>query len=105
MPANRPVPTNPPRGRAPHELRDIRADQGPVRFAIAQAETALDAIGCERLALFRAHDRDLERVNESAVFDEALAAFALRYADQNERDEAFLGAISASWLETLAGSG
>jgi len=34
-----------------------------------------------------------------------LAAFAVRYADQNERDyEAFLGAIRAGRLETLAGS-
>ena len=40
-----------------------------------------------------------------AVFDEALAAFAVRYADQNEKDyEAFLGAIRAGRLETLAGS-
>jgi len=44
-------------------------------------------------------------LGSSAVFDEALAAFGAGYADQNERDyEAFLGAIRAGRLETLAGS-
>jgi uncharacterized protein (DUF2252 family) len=45
-------------------------------------------------------------LGSSAVFDEALAAFAVGYADQNERDyEAFLGAIRAGRLEAVAGSG
>jgi len=62
--------------------------------------------------LARAHARAGEPavfagyLGSSAVFDEALAAFAVGYADQNERDyEAFLGAIRAGRLETLAGSG
>jgi len=61
--------------------------------------------------LARAHARAGESavlagyLGSSAMFDEALAAFAVRYADQNERDyEAFLGAIRAGRLETLAGS-
>jgi len=62
--------------------------------------------------LARAHARAGEPavlagyLGSSAVFDEALAAFAVGYADQNERDyEAFLGAIRAGRLETHAGSG
>jgi uncharacterized protein (DUF2252 family) len=62
--------------------------------------------------LARAHARAGEPavlagyLGTSAVFDEALAAFAARYADQNESDyEMFLGAIRAGRLETLAGSG
>ena len=45
-------------------------------------------------------------LGSGAVFDEALAAFASRSPDQNERDnEAFHGAIRDCRLETLAGLG
>jgi hypothetical protein len=61
--------------------------------------------------LARAHARAGEPavlagyLGSSTVFDQALAAFAVGYADQNEKDyEAFLGAIRAGRLETLAGS-
>jgi len=61
--------------------------------------------------LARAHARAGEPavlagyLGSSTVFDQALAAFAVGYADQNEKDyEAFLGAIRAGRLETLTGS-
>ncbi|MGO9456775.1 MAG: DUF2252 domain-containing protein [Acidimicrobiales bacterium] len=62
--------------------------------------------------LARAHARAGEPavlagyLGSGAVFDEAMAAFAVGYADQNERDyEAFLGAIRSGRLESVAGSG
>ena len=62
--------------------------------------------------LARAHARAGEPavlagyLGKSAAFDEGLAAFALRYADQNDRDyEAYQAAIRAGRLEALAGSG
>ncbi len=91
------------------QLRDMKLS---VRLESVRA-TDLAAYG--RLCgatLARAHARAGEPavlagyLGTSAVFDEALAAFAVGYADQNERDyEAFLGAVRAGQLETLAGSG
>jgi len=44
-------------------------------------------------------------LGRSATFDDALAAFALRYADQNDRDyEAFLAAVRSGRLEAEAAS-
>jgi uncharacterized protein (DUF2252 family) len=61
--------------------------------------------------LARAHARAGEPailagyLGRSTAFDEALAAFATEYADQNERDyKSFLDAIHAGRLETLAHS-
>ena len=91
------------------QLRDMKLS---VRLESARP-TDLAAYG--RLCgatLARAHARAGEPtvlagyLGSTAAFDEALAAFAVRYADQNERDyEAFLGAIRAGRLEILAGSG
>jgi uncharacterized protein (DUF2252 family) len=91
------------------QLRDMKLS---VRLESARP-TDLAAYG--RLCgatLARAHARAGEPtvlagyLGSTAAFDEALAAFAVRYADQNERDyEAFLGAMRAGRLEIMAGSG
>jgi AcrR family transcriptional regulator len=65
-----------PRGLAPRALRDIRAGQAAGRFSIAEAEIALGAVAGGLLALLRLHEREPERVAESAVDD--LAESCLR---------------------------
>ena len=56
-----------PRGLAPRALRDIRAGQATGRFTIPDAEIALSAIAGGLLGLLRLHQRNPERVAETAV--------------------------------------
>lgn len=89
------------------QLRDMKLS---VRLESVQATDLADYGRLCGATLARAHARAGEPavlagyLGSSAVFDQALAAFAVGYADQNERDYArFLGAIRAGRLDASTG--
>ena len=66
-----------PRGLAPRAMRDIRAGQAAGRFTIPDADIALSAIAGGLLGLLRLHQRNPERVSETAVDELAEACLRL----------------------------
>jgi AcrR family transcriptional regulator len=66
-----------PRGLAPRALRDIRAGQAAGRFTVPDAEIPVSAVAGGLLGLLRLHQRQPQRVTESAVDELAEACLRL----------------------------
>jgi uncharacterized protein (DUF2252 family) len=92
-------------------VRQLRDMKGSVPLEVARPQDlALYGKLCAA-ALARAHARASQPallagyLGSSTVFDESLAAYALAYADQNDRDyESFLQAIRSGRIEAEPGS-
>ena len=80
-----------PRGLVPRALRDIQVGQAAGRFAVPDAEIALSAVAGGLLGVLRLHQRDPERVQESAV--DQLAEAVLRLLGVPAAEAAALAAL------------
>ena len=89
------------------QLRDMKGSSDVERMTPAAMDFYAELCGW---TLARAHARSGDPIAIAAylgkgdAFDHAIADFAVRYADQNERDyEAFVAAIRSGKLEAIEG--
>lgn len=93
-----------------HCVRQLRDAKIKPMFELMKPANLTDCAQSCGWALARAHKRSGDAVvlsacmGTSAVFQDAMAAFAVRYADQNERDPAALvAAVRAGRIEARVG--